>query len=73
MTGWDEGKGPTTPVIENDKLYGRGGADDGYSTYSSMLAVKACQEQGVPLPSTFLSILRDCDDHIRRLIKWRAY
>ena len=51
MTGWDEGKGPTDPVIENDKLYGRGGADDGYSTYSSMLAVKACQEQKIPIPS----------------------
>lgn len=43
MVGWSEGRGPTTPVIEKDKLYGRGGADDGYSTYSSMLAVKAVQ------------------------------
>src|SRR5512147_1016695 len=30
MTGWSEGKGPWIPVIEGDKLYGRGGADDGY-------------------------------------------
>ena len=51
FVGWSEGKGPTTPVIENGKLYGRGGADDGYSTYSSMLAVKAVQEQGIPIPS----------------------
>ena len=43
FTGWDENKAPTKPVIENGKLYGRGGADDGYSTYSSMLAVKAVQ------------------------------
>lgn len=50
FTGWHEGKGPTTPVIENDKLYGRGGADDGYSTFCSMLAVKAVQQQGVPIP-----------------------
>lgn len=51
FVGWDEGKGATIPVIENDRLYGRGGADDGYSTYSSMLAVKAVQEQSIPLPS----------------------
>ena len=48
---WDANKGPTKPVIEDDKLYGRGGADDGYSTFSSMLAVKSLQEQGLPLPS----------------------
>lgn len=29
MEGWREGFGPWTPVIENDRLYGRGGADDG--------------------------------------------
>ena len=32
MTGWDEGLGPWQPVIKDDKLYGRGGADDGYAT-----------------------------------------
>jgi len=52
MEGWDEGKGPTIPVYENGKLYGRGGGDDGYSTYSSMLAIKAVQLQGLPTPST---------------------
>ena len=29
MTGWNEGLGPWTPVIQGDRLYGRGGADDG--------------------------------------------
>ena len=56
MVGWDANKGPTKPVIENGKLYGRGGADDGYSTYSSMLAIKTCQEQGIPIPSKFFYI-----------------
>jgi acetylornithine deacetylase/succinyl-diaminopimelate desuccinylase-like protein len=31
-------------------LYGRGGADDGYATYSTLLALKALQEQGHLLP-----------------------
>lgn len=50
MGGWDEDKGPTRPVIQNNCLYGRGAGDDGYAAYSSMLAVKAVQEQGLPLP-----------------------
>ena len=29
MSGWREGLGPWTPALEGDKLYGRGGADDG--------------------------------------------
>lgn len=50
MEGWAEGLGPTTPVIRGDYLYGRGGGDDGYSPYSTMLAVKNAQMQGVPHP-----------------------
>eukprot|EP00744_Colponema_vietnamica_P005626 GILI01008222.1.p1 GENE.GILI01008222.1~~GILI01008222.1.p1 ORF type:complete len:498 (+),score=153.46 GILI01008222.1:146-1495(+) len=46
--GWSEGLGPWTPVIKDDKLYGRGGADDGYSIFAALTAIKACQEQGVP-------------------------
>jgi acetylornithine deacetylase/succinyl-diaminopimelate desuccinylase-like protein len=40
MEGWLEGLGPTTPVIRGDYLYGRGGGDDGYSPFSTMLAIK---------------------------------
>jgi len=47
MTGWAPGKGPWIPVIENDRLYGRGGADDGYALFSAMTALIALEEQGV--------------------------
>jgi acetylornithine deacetylase/succinyl-diaminopimelate desuccinylase-like protein len=43
MEGWHEGLGPVTPVIRGDYLYGRGGADDGYSPFSTMLAIKNAQ------------------------------
>jgi acetylornithine deacetylase/succinyl-diaminopimelate desuccinylase-like protein len=43
MTGWRDGLGPWTPVIEGDRLFGRGGADDGYSAFASMLAIEAAQ------------------------------
>eukprot|EP01136_Pigoraptor_vietnamica_P016354 Opistho-1_new@60266 len=46
--GWSEGLGPYKPVIKDGKLYGRGGADDGYAIFSSVLAIKACREQNIP-------------------------
>ena len=46
MTGWAEGLGPWTPVRQGDKLYGRGGADDGYSTFASLLAIRAVRKLG---------------------------
>ncbi|MBI4817948.1 MAG: M20 family metallopeptidase [Deltaproteobacteria bacterium] len=48
MVGWAEGLGPWTPVIRGDKLFGRGGADDGYSAFASLTAIRALREQRVP-------------------------
>ncbi len=48
MTGWRAGLGPWQPVIEGDRLYGRGGADDGYATFASLLAVRMLAEQDLP-------------------------
>ena len=48
MTGWKEGLGPWTPVLDNEKLFGRGGADDGYATFASVIAIKALQVQDIP-------------------------
>lgn len=35
---------PTEPVIKGDLMYGRGAYDDGYASFTSMLAVKNGQE-----------------------------
>ncbi|WP_020650832.1 M20 family metallopeptidase [Solimonas variicoloris] len=48
MSGWAEGLGPWTPVRKGDKLYGRGGADDGYAIFGSLAALLALREQGLP-------------------------
>lgn len=48
MVGWDDDLGPWKPVMRGDKLYGRGGADDGYAAFASLTAIEALQRQGVP-------------------------
>lgn len=48
MTGWDDDLGPWKPVIKGDKLFGRGGADDGYAIFGSLAAILALQDQQVP-------------------------
>ncbi len=48
MEGWRDGLGPWKAVMEEDKLYGRGGGDDGYAIFASICAIKAIQEQGIP-------------------------
>ena len=50
MTGWMEGFGPWQPVLHEDKLYGRGGADDGYAMFAAVAAIRALQEQNISLP-----------------------
>ena len=48
MVGWEEGLGPWQPVLRGDRLYGRGGADDGYAAFGSLTAVEALVRQKVP-------------------------
>jgi len=54
--GWNADTPPTKAVIKNGCLYGRGGADDGYAPFSAMLAIKACQDQGVKMPRVVLTL-----------------
>jgi acetylornithine deacetylase/succinyl-diaminopimelate desuccinylase-like protein len=46
MHGWRDGLGPWTPVLEGDRLYGRGGADDGYAAFASLTAIEAVRAAG---------------------------
>jgi len=48
FSGWDDDLDPWKPVIKDGKLYGRGGADDGYAVFGSLTAVHALQQQGIP-------------------------
>ncbi len=48
MHGWWPGFGPWQPVLQEDKLYGRGGADDGYALFASVAALHALRDQNIP-------------------------
>jgi acetylornithine deacetylase/succinyl-diaminopimelate desuccinylase-like protein len=51
MTGWRDGLGPWTPVLDGDRLYGRGGADDGYAAFGSLAAIEAVQAAAARTPA----------------------
>ena len=59
--GWRSDLGPWTPKYENGKLYGRGGADDGYAVYASIAAVQELKRQGVPHPR-ILGLIETCEE-----------
>ncbi len=48
FSGWSAGLGPWEPVIRDGKLYGRGGADDGYALFASLTAINALRAQKLP-------------------------
>ncbi|MEX0420732.1 M20/M25/M40 family metallo-hydrolase [Spiribacter pallidus] len=55
-SGWDSDKGPWQPVIAEDRLYGRGAADDGYALFASLQAIRLLHDEGVPHPRCMLVI-----------------
>ncbi len=48
MTGWREDLGPWTPKLEDGKLYGRGGADDGYAVFAAIAAFRHLRAEKKP-------------------------
>jgi acetylornithine deacetylase/succinyl-diaminopimelate desuccinylase-like protein len=58
MVGWEEGLGPWTPVMRDGRLYGRGGADDGYAIFSTISAIRSLQQQ--KLPHARIVVLIEC-------------
>lgn len=60
MVGWEKGLGPWSPVRRDGKLYGRGGADDGYAVFASVCAIRAMKEQRAP--HSRIVIIIECDE-----------
>jgi acetylornithine deacetylase/succinyl-diaminopimelate desuccinylase-like protein len=61
FTGWLPGLSPWEPAIRDGRLYGRGGADDGYAVFSSLTAIVALKEQNVRLPRCVI-LIEGCEE-----------
>jgi len=61
MTGWADDLGPWIPVLRDGKLYGRGGADDGYAVFGSLTAINALRDQGIP-HSRCVILIETCEE-----------
>jgi acetylornithine deacetylase/succinyl-diaminopimelate desuccinylase-like protein len=61
MIGWRESFGPWVPVIEEGRLYGRGGADDGYAVFASLAALLALHAQGAP-HARIVGLIECCEE-----------
>ncbi len=61
MVGWEAGLGPWTPVIRDGKLFGRGGADDGYAIFATIAAIKTLQTEKLA-HSRIVVIIECCEE-----------
>jgi acetylornithine deacetylase/succinyl-diaminopimelate desuccinylase-like protein len=61
FTGWRADLGPWTPKFEDGKLYGRGGADDGYAIYAAITAIAALDRQGIGHPRC-VGLVETCEE-----------
>ncbi len=61
FSGWRKDLGPWTPKYEDGKLYGRGGADDGYAAYAAIAAIQALKDQKVAHPR-IIGLIETCEE-----------
>ena len=61
FTGWRSDLGPWTPKYEDGRLYGRGGADDGYAVYAAIAAIQALQSQQLAHPR-IVGLIETCEE-----------
>ncbi len=61
FAGWRSDLGPWTAKFEDGKLYGRGGADDGYAIYASIAAIAALKSQGLAHPR-IVGLIETCEE-----------
>ncbi|MCM2339821.1 M20 family metallopeptidase [Rhodoferax sp.] len=61
FTGWRSDLGPWTPKYEDGKLYGRGGADDGYAIYAAITAIQALKTQQAAHPR-IVGLVETCEE-----------
>jgi acetylornithine deacetylase/succinyl-diaminopimelate desuccinylase-like protein len=61
FNGWRHDLGPWTPKVDDGKLYGRGGADDGYAVYAAITAIEALDQQGIGRPRC-VGLIETCEE-----------
>lgn len=61
FSGWRTGLSPWEPVLDGDRLYGRGGADDGYAAFGALAAIAALQKEGRPHGRCLL-LIEGCEE-----------
>jgi len=61
FTGWRNDLNPWAATYEDGKLYGRGGADDGYAVYASIAALQALKSQNIAHPR-IVGLIETCEE-----------